>query len=102
MTPSAIQLSRSRRRPEHVSGWRSRSLVGLRLAWLLAVLLLLAGCAPTIDEDARLAGNRHCRAPAPEPNPVPRFTETGFVAADGQVLPLRKWLPAVGRAKSRR
>ena len=24
---------------------------------------------------------------------MPRFTETGFVTADGQILPLREWLP---------
>ena len=59
------------------------------------MLLLGAGCAPTIDEDARLAGIGTPRA-APEPNPIPRFAGTSFVAADGQVLPLRKWLPARG------
>src|SRR5207237_2585691 len=30
---------------------------------------------------------------APRPTPVPHVSETGFVAADGAVLPLRKWLP---------
>jgi alpha-beta hydrolase superfamily lysophospholipase len=55
-------------------------------------LTLLLGCAPTIDEDARLAGNGTARA-APEPKPEPHFSETGFVAADGAVLPLRTWLP---------
>ena len=30
---------------------------------------------------------------APEPRPAPRFAGAGFVAADGQVLPLRDWLP---------
>jgi alpha-beta hydrolase superfamily lysophospholipase len=59
---------------------------------VLAVLLPAAGCAPTIDEDARLAGIGTARA-APEPNPMPRFAGTSFVAGDGQVLPLRKWLP---------
>jgi alpha-beta hydrolase superfamily lysophospholipase len=53
---------------------------------------LSTGCAPTVDEDTRLAGIGTARA-APQPNLVPRFTETSFVAADGQVLPLRKWLP---------
>ena len=56
------------------------------------MLLPAAGCAPTIDEDARLAGIGTARA-APEPSPIPRFTGSSFVAADGQVLPLRKWLP---------
>src|SRR5690242_15687277 len=58
----------------------------------LAIVLLAAGCAPTVDEDVRLAGIGTPRA-APEPKPIPRFAGDGFVAADGQVLPLRKWLP---------
>jgi alpha-beta hydrolase superfamily lysophospholipase len=62
---------------------------------VIATLLLSAGCAPTIDEDARLAGIGTARA-APEAHPIPRFTATSFVAADGQLLPLRKWLPAGG------
>jgi acylglycerol lipase len=65
---------------------------GLFWALVIAALLPAAGCAPTIDEDARLAGIGTARA-APQPNPIPRFTRTSFVAADGQVLPLRKWLP---------
>ena len=71
---------------------------GRRCAWVLAVLLLSAGCAPTIDEDARLAGIGTARA-APEPNPRPDFTRTSLVAADGRVLPLRKWLPG-GQVKA--
>ena len=59
---------------------------------MAAALLLSVGCAPTTDEDARLAGIGTARA-ASEPHPMPRFTGTSFVAADGQVLPLRKWLP---------
>jgi alpha-beta hydrolase superfamily lysophospholipase len=54
---------------------------------------LAAGCAPTIDEDARLSGIGTARAAA-EAKPTPRFSGTNFVAADGQVLPLRKWLPS--------
>jgi acylglycerol lipase len=65
---------------------------GLFWALVIAALLPAAGCAPTIDEDARLAGIGTARA-APQPNPIPRFAGTSFVAADGQVLPLRKWLP---------
>jgi acylglycerol lipase len=61
------------------------------LAWALSALLLLAGCAPTTDEDARLAGIGTIRA-APDPPPVPHFTDTEFITADGQALPLRKWL----------
>ncbi len=59
---------------------------------MIAALLLIAGCAPTTDEQVRLTGVGTARA-APDPKPVPRFTDTGFVAADGQILPLRKWLP---------
>lgn len=68
------------------------------LASALIAVLLLAGCAPAIDEDARLAGIGTARA-ASDPKPVPHFTETEFVTADGQVLPLRKWLPK-GRVKA--
>jgi acylglycerol lipase len=71
--------------------WRSGSSLGC--AWVLLALLLPAGCAPTIDKDVRLAGIGTARAAA-EPKPMPRFTETEFVTADGRVLPLRKWLPA--------
>src|SRR5205814_80154 len=62
-------------------------------ALVLLGLLLSAGCAPTTDEDARLAGIGTARAAA-EPKPVPRFAGRGFVTADGTVLPLRQWLPA--------
>ena len=60
---------------------------------LLAILLFWSGCAPTIDDEARLAGIGTPRA-APEPKPVPGFTRDGFVTADGQGLPLRSWLPS--------
>jgi len=59
---------------------------------MIVALLLLVGCAPATDEEVRLAGIGTARA-APDPKPVPRFTETSFIAADGQSLPLRKWLP---------
>jgi acylglycerol lipase len=68
-------------------------------AWIVLVLSLLVGCAPTTDEDVRLAGIGTTRA-APDPTPMPHFTETGFVTADGQVLPLRKWLPKNGEVKA--
>jgi alpha-beta hydrolase superfamily lysophospholipase len=64
-------------------------------AWVLVALLLSAGCVPTTDEDVRVAGIGTARA-APEPTPMPRFTEAGFVTSDGQLLPLRKWLPPRG------
>ena len=59
---------------------------------MIATLLLLLGCAPATDDEVRLAGIGTVRA-APDPKPVPHFTETSFIAADGQILPLRKWLP---------
>src|SRR5437016_6196725 len=37
---------------------------------------------------------------ASDPKPVPHFTETSFIAADGQILPLRKWLPQSADGKS--
>jgi acylglycerol lipase len=74
-----------------MSGWR-RIARGIGYVSMLLGLLLSIGCAPTVDEDARLTGVGTARA-APEPKPVPRFTETGFVTADGAVLPLRRWLP---------
>jgi acylglycerol lipase len=56
------------------------------------LLVLLIGCAPHTDEEARLAGIGTVRA-APDPKPMPQFTASGFITADGQVLPLRRWLP---------
>src|SRR5215469_13645591 len=63
---------------------------------MIAALLLLAGCAPATDEEVRLAGIGTARA-APDPKPAPQFTETSFIAADGQILPLRKWVPQGNR-----
>jgi alpha-beta hydrolase superfamily lysophospholipase len=65
------------------------------IGWLLAVLLLAAGCAPTTDRTARLEGIGTARA-APDPKPVPHFAGDLFIAADGVALPLRKWLPRAG------
>ncbi len=79
-----------RYRRERVSGWRLAPNIGC--VSVLVALLLSTGCAPTTDEDVRLAGIGTARA-APEPRPRPRFAETGFVTADGRELPLRKWLP---------
>jgi acylglycerol lipase len=74
-----------------VSGWRwIASRIGRALAPV--VLLLSTGCAPTTDEDVRLAGIGTARAEL-ESRPMSRFTETDFVTGDGRVLPLRKWLP---------
>jgi len=55
---------------------------------------------PTIDEDARLAGVGTARA-APERSPLPHFTRTSFVTADGQVLPLQEWLPRGDNGKGK-
>jgi acylglycerol lipase len=68
-------------------------------AWIVLVLSLLVGCAPTTDEDVRLAGIGTARA-ALDPTPMPHFTETGFVTADGQMLPLRRWLPKSSGVKA--
>ena len=59
---------------------------------MIAALLLLVGCAPATDKEVRLAGIGTARA-APGKKPVPHLTEASFIAADGQNLPLRKWLP---------
>jgi acylglycerol lipase len=59
---------------------------------VIGAFLLLVGCAPTTDEQVRLGGIGRARD-APDPKPVPHFTETSFIPADGQILPLRKWLP---------
>jgi acylglycerol lipase len=77
-----------------VSG-RHRASVRARfgIAWLIAVLLVAAGCAPTTDRTARQEGIGTARA-APDPRPVPRFAGNLFIAADGVALPLRKWLPS--------
>jgi alpha-beta hydrolase superfamily lysophospholipase len=56
------------------------------------VLSLAAGCAPTTDEDALVAGIGTPRA-APAASPEPGFSRGRFTAADGVVLPLRVWLP---------
>jgi alpha-beta hydrolase superfamily lysophospholipase len=69
---------------------------------MMTALLLLVGCAPATDEQARPVSIGTARA-APNPKPSPSFTETGFIAADGQILPLRKWLPPgdrTGEAKA--
>jgi acylglycerol lipase len=69
--------------------------VPLGIGWLIAILLLPAGCAPTTDRMARQQGIGTARA-APDPKPVPHFAGDHFVAADGVALPLRKWLPEAG------
>ena len=63
----------------------------------LLLLLLPAAPRPPTRRCSSPASAR--RSAAPEPKPVPRFTETAFITADGQLLPLRRWLP---RAASQR
>jgi acylglycerol lipase len=69
--------------------------VRARLAVLIAVLLLVAGCTPATDRTAQLEGVGTARA-APDPKPVPRFAGHLFITADGVALPLRRWLPDGG------
>jgi alpha-beta hydrolase superfamily lysophospholipase len=65
------------------------------IGWLIAVLLLAAGCAPTTDRMAQQEGIGTARA-ARDPQTVPHFAGDRFIAADGVALPLRKWLPPAG------
>ena len=67
-------------------------------AWLVVIVLGLSACAPTADRTARLAPVGAAET-APGPRPVPAFVGGKLVTADGQVLPLRKWLPE-GRVKA--
>ena len=60
--------------------------------WMIVALVVLSTCAPATDRTARLEGVGMARA-APDPKPAPRFTNHEFVTADGQRLPLRRWLP---------
>jgi acylglycerol lipase len=57
--------------------------------WLVVALLALTACAPTMD---RTADPPNLRA-ALAATPPARFNDHEFVTADGQLLPLRKWLP---------
>jgi len=67
--------------------------------WLIVALLALAACAPTTDRPAKLAetGITHI---APAAKMLPQFTGHEFVTADGQLLPLRSWLPPQGKVKA--
>jgi alpha-beta hydrolase superfamily lysophospholipase len=59
--------------------------------WLALVLFGLGACAPTVDRSAPPAARG--AASKPGPKPVPAFIGDAFVTADGQRLPLRRWLP---------
>ena len=54
----------------------------------LLALLALFSCAPDSEGRFQLAA-----VAAPETAPAARFSETEFIAADGEHLPMRKWLP---------
>ena len=64
-------------------------------ACLVIALLVLTSCAPKAHQTADPPSMHTALAPMPPA----RFTDDEFVAADGQLLPLRKWLPQ-GRAKA--
>lgn len=57
-----------------------------RLALVLALTALAAACAPRLQ-------------PAGPPIAEPRMTRTAFIAADGALLPLRRWMPD-GKARA--
>jgi acylglycerol lipase len=64
--------------------------------WMILVSLGVSSCTPATDQAGGRAGIGTVR---PAPDPMPRFTENEFIAADGARLPLRKWLPQ-GRTKA--
>src|SRR5207244_9318160 len=54
---------------------------------------LLASAAGPLAADEPAISFAPAAARLALPSPQPRLTENGFIAADGAVLPLRKWLP---------
>lgn len=64
----------------------------------IVVLVLLTACAPTTDQTLRPAGIGMARTAAVAES-VPRLAADEFVTADGQLLPLRRWLPQ-GRVRA--
>jgi acylglycerol lipase len=75
-----------------VSGGRRRITPLSGGVWLIVALLALTACAPTDGRPAGLAATDSAGA-APDPRPAPGFAGHEFISADGQQLPLRKWLP---------
>jgi alpha-beta hydrolase superfamily lysophospholipase len=61
--------------------------------WLILLFLGLSGCAPPPGPTIRLAGIGAAHVVL-DPKWAPRFTDSEFIAVDGQKLPLRTWLPA--------
>jgi acylglycerol lipase len=70
---------------------RRRFFYLLRVIWLL-VFVGLCGCAPATEHPSPLADIGTSDV-APDRKPIARFTDFTFITADGQQLPLRKWLP---------
>ncbi len=62
------------------------------LGWLVFALLALVACAPTTEPSAKRAETGDARTTSAAELPA-HFTDHEFVTADGQSLPLRKWLP---------
>lgn len=60
---------------------------------LLALLLLPASCGPTAGADMQPEAAAPASAASGGESVLPHFTEHSFIASDGAVLPLRKWLP---------
>jgi acylglycerol lipase len=58
--------------------------------WLIVVFLAMSSCVPTTDQTGPLAVDG---SPNAATDPPPKFTDKAFIAADGERLPLRKWLP---------
>jgi acylglycerol lipase len=56
----------------------------------IAALLLLAACAP---REPRPVGSATPQRPPSSEAAMPRFDGDTFVTADGERLPLRRWLP---------
>ena len=63
-------------------------------ACLVIALLAVTACAPKVDQTADPPNTRAVLIPTPA-----RLADDKFVTADGQLLPLRKWLPQ-GQAKA--
>ena len=96
---SAHTLQPARERGSALAGKRSGNGVSNRRpritdrlggVCITIALALLTACAPPSNRPAALgvADARHGAA-----DPKPRFTDHDFITADGQLLPLRQWLP---------
>ena len=77
-----------------MSSVRARGATRFWRAWLVIALLAVTACAPRVDQTADPPNTRAALISTPA-----RLTDDKFVTADGQLLPLRKWLPQ-GQAKA--